>query len=245
MLGIRQDMSHTREAKVCKWKATFKLRPDIEVKQIRDLPDVRLITKDRKNRKRMTGIEVTTPDLSFVDAINYSTLLANRCADIISYTNGIGVSCSLKQINEIGPAGEVKTGGAFLSCNAILVKPQEIDIANTAFLNVLRSKDEKLSRQLSHYRRAIASSDIVEKLREFYLVLEDEYPKNHRIRHKYKYARNLVSHAKLIWPESAREAKRILGKPYLDPSAPSDMQALQRHVDDIKGEAKKCIETKI
>jgi hypothetical protein len=239
-MGIRQ------QAKICKWIAVFKLTPErIGVAQVKDLPNVKLLTDVTGNNKYITSLEITTPDLSFVDAINYSKLIANRCGDIISYIVGFGVSCSLSQINEIGPSGTIKTGAVFLLADAVLSKMQNVDITTTSFSGVLENKDRKLARQLSHYRRGLSSSDTIEKIREFYQVLDDEYPKDHPSIQKYRYVRHLVSHPELTKDRSIEEAEKIFGRPYLDPSAPEDIQALQKHLNEIKYEAEQLIKAKI
>jgi hypothetical protein len=231
---------------ICKWKAVFKLVPErIGVSQVKDLPDVKLLTDVIGNNRYITSIEITTPDSSFVDAINYSKLIANRCVDMISYIVGFGVSCSLSQINEIGPPGTVKTGAVFCTIDAVLSKMQNVDITTTSFSNALQNRDRKLVRQLSHYRLGLLSSDIVEKIREFYQVLEDEYTKNHPSIEKYKYVRHLVSHPELTKSRSKEEAEKIVGKSYFDPSAPEDICALERHLEEIKNNAEQLIKSKI
>ena len=243
--GHRMGTSGTG-VKICKWRAVFKLVPDgVGVAQVKDLPEVRLVTEVKGNNKYITSIEITTPDLSFVDAVTYSKLVANRCVDMISYIIGRGVSCSLGQITEIGPPGTVKTGRAFYGVDALLSTLQNVDITTASFSDVLQNKNTKLARQLSHYRRGVASSDVVEQIREFYQVLEDEYPENHPFMQKYRYVRHLVSHAELTDKRSKEEAKKIVGKPYLDPSAPEDMRALETHLDEIKNKAEQVIRSKI
>jgi len=234
-----------KASKICKWQAVFKIVPaGVAVTDVKDLPEVRLIT-GVGNNKYITSIEITTPDLSFVEAVTYSKLMANRCIDIISYIVGHGVSYSLGQITEIGPSGTVKEGHAFCGVDTLLARPQNVDITRASFSDVLQNKNSKLARQLSHYRRGIASPDIIEQIREFYLVLEDEYPSNHPFLQKYRYVRNLVSHAELDTERSVEEAKKIVGKAYLDPSAPEDMDALQTHLNEIKYEAERVIKSKI
>jgi hypothetical protein len=231
--------------KICKWKAVFKIVPDgVVVADVKDLPEVRLVTQVGNN-KYITSIEITTSDLSFVDAIAYSELLANRCVDLISYIVGRGVSCSLTQIIETGPPGIVREGHAFMTLDTLLAKPQYVDITTASFSDVLQNRNQKLARQLSHYRRGIASSDIIEQIREFYLVLEDEYPDNHPSLQRYRYVRNLVSHAEVTNPRSEEEARRIVGKTYIDPSAPQDLAVLRNHLNEIKCEAERVVKSKV
>lgn len=239
-------MSAGKQAKICKWKAIFKLTPErIGVAQVKDIPEVRLVAETIGNNTFITSIEITTSDMSFVDAVNYSNKIANRCVDFISSLVGYGASCSLGQINEIGPPRTVKEEATSFGADCVLSRLQNVDITTSSFSNALHDKDTKLTRQLSHYRRGLASSDVIEKTREFYLVLEDEYSENHPFRQKYRYVRHLVSHADLTDPHSAEEAKRIVGKSYLDPSVPEDMRALEKHLDEIKNEAERVIKSSI
>ena len=239
-------MNSGQQVKKCKWKAVFKLEPKrILVLKVKDFPEVKLVTDSDGRNTSITSIEVITPELSFVEAINHSKLKANRCIDMISFISGFGVSCTLKQINELGTSGTPKTGATFCSADAVISKPQEVNITTTAFSNVLQGMNEKLARQLSHYRRGLSSIDIVEQIREFYQVVEDEYPNNHPFRKKYKNVRHLVSHAELADPRSKSEAMKILGKTYFDPSAPTDMTTLVTHLKQIKDEAERIIKSKI
>jgi hypothetical protein len=190
-------------------------------------------------------MEITTPNLSFVDAINYSRIIANRCTDILSFIVGYGVSCSLKQINEIGSeVGKVKTGAVFMSADAFIVKPEEVDMTKPSFSRILRNQDDKLARQLSHYRRGVSSTDVIDQIREYYQIIEDEYGKNDQRTKKYTFVRHLVNHPYLNDPNAAAAATTIVGKPYLDPSAPSDILALKAELDTLKNEAIKIIKAK-
>lgn len=239
-------MKNDLAIKKCKWNAIFNLKPSrIIVAKVNSLPDVKLRT-DSDGTTFITSIEITTPELSFLDAIKHSEEKANRCADIISFITGLPVSCTLRQINEIGPAGTVRTGavpftgGADLAC-----MPQEVDLTAPRIYDVLYNKNKKLARQLSHYRRGISSSDVIQKIREFYQVVEDEYSKHHPFIEKYKYVRILLSHPEMDRERSKAEAKKIVGKEYFDPSSPQDMTALEIHLKQIKDEAERIIKSKI
>lgn len=243
-------MRNDSAVKKCKWNAVFNLEPPrIIVAKVKSLPDVKLRT-DSDGTTFITEIEITTPELSFLDATNYSEEKANRCADIISFLTGLSVSCTLRQINEIGPAGTVRTGATTFEVDAVFAKAQEVDLTAPKISDVLYNKNEKLARQLSHYRRGILSSNVVQKIREFYQVVEDEYPregreKDHPIIEKYKYVRILLSHPEMNQERSKAEAKEIVGKEYFDPSSPEDMAALKTHQEQIKNEAERIIKSKI
>jgi hypothetical protein len=237
-----------QQVKICKWKAVFKLVPErIGVAQVKDLPNVKLVIDVTENEKYITSLEITTPDSSFVDAINYSELIANRCVDIISYRVGFGVSCSLSQINEIGSPRAVKTGAIIRLSDAMVTKMQNIDITTSSFSGVLQNKDERLARQLSHYRRGLSSSDISKKILEFYQVLEDEYYDGNRpFQQKYGYVRNLVTHPELTRNRTEIEkAEKLIGKPYFDPSSPQDSKAFEEQLHQIKCDAENVLKKKL
>ncbi len=240
-------MRNDPPVKKCKWNATFDLEPRIIVAKVNSLPDVKLLTVLDGSSTFITSIEITTPELSFIDATKYARTKANRCADIISFITTFPISCTLRQINEIGPAGTVRTGAATFEVTSHLYRPQEVDMTTAKFSDVLYNKDEKLARQLSYFRRGISSFDIVQKIREFYQVVEDEYAcaQDHPFIKKYKYVRDLVSHPEMTRPRSKAEAKKIVGKEYFDPSSPQDMAALEAHLEQIKGEAERIIKSKI
>jgi hypothetical protein len=230
--------------KTCRWKASFVVNPPVKVSGIKDLPDIKLKTKTEGNQTHIIGIEITTPDQQFVDALNHATLVANRCTDYLTLICGFGVATNITQINEIGKPEDLKNGAAFLKADLVISRVKEIDLTNSRFLDILNLKDDRLARQLSHYRRGIASRDIIERIREYYLVIEDEYPSDHPFLERYKYVRHLVSHPELNAAKSADEARRLLGKTYFDPSVPQDLAALERNLADIKDTATKIIEAK-
>lgn len=210
------------------------------------MPDVTLVTDSDGRNTSVISIEIITPVLSFLDAINYSQRMANRCTDVLSFISGYGVACSLKQINEIGEeVGAAKIGAIFFSVGGLLVKPGEVDLTKPAFSRVIQEKDKKLARQFSHFRLGISSLDVIEQIREFYQIIEDEYGENDPKTQKYKCLRNLLSHPELIKPESKAAAIAMVGKSYLDPSEPSDISVLLKHLVNLKNDAMCIIESKI
>jgi hypothetical protein len=242
-----KHMSRPIDTIICTWKAKFNVHPEkIIVSRVVNLPNVTLITEIEGENTKVISIEITTPNLPFVDAVNYSKVLANRCVDIMSFIVGYGVSCFLNQINEISnETGKSKTGMIFLTGGAFIAKPVEIDITKSSFTAILQNTDAKLTRQLAHYRRGISSQDVIEQIREFYLVLEDEYGKNSPRLQPIAYIRHLVSHPELNSASAKRDAITLLGKTYLDPSAPNDLSTLRQQLENIKNEAKCVIEAKI
>ena len=237
-------MASSAQVKRCRWKVNFSLTDKVLAKTIVDLPDVKLLKEVVENNTYVTAIEITTPELSFVEAVELSSLIANRCADLMSFIAGLSVSCTLQQINEIGLPGAVKASLKPFTVDAIISAPRDIDISTTPFLNVLGGKDEKLSRQLSHYRRGIASSDTIEKIREFYQVLEDEAGKP--FRQRYGWLRDLVNHPELTYDTSSKKkSTEQLGKNYIDPSSPMDLKNLKEQLHQVKRDAEITLSRKL
>jgi hypothetical protein len=229
-------MTSSAQAKKCRWRVNFSLTDKVLAKTIIDLPDIKLLTEVVRNNTYITAIEIATPESSFAEATEFSSLAANRCCDLISFIVGRGVSCTLQQMNEIGPPGTVKAGFKSFTTDAIIEAPKDFDLSTAPFLKVLDDKDQKLARQLSHYRRGIASLDIIEKVREFYLVLEDET--GSQFKEKYQWLRDLVSHPELNRPTASKEkATERMGRTYVDPSSPRDMENLQEKLEQIKLDA--------
>lgn len=228
------------------WKARFIVHPNgIAVSKVLNLPDVTLVTESIGGSTRVTSVEITTPILSLVDAKRYSQRMANRCADILSFISGYGVTCYLKQMNEIGgEVGTAKAGTISVSFDASLERPEEVDLTKPAFLRVIQEKDEKLARQLSHFRRGISSLDIIEQIREFYQIVEDEYGESHPKTAKYRYVRHIVSHPELVTTNAKAAAIQMMGKSYLDPSEPNDVSVLSNHLVDLKKDALNIIRSK-
>jgi hypothetical protein len=213
---------------------------------VKDLPQIRLLTQIVENNTYITSIEITTPELPFIGAVEYSSHRANLCVALISFYVGRGISCTLQQMNEIGTPGSVKEGAKFFTINSILEAPRDIDITLTQFSNALEGKDQILTRQLGHYRKGIASSDAIKRILEFYQVLEDEYPKqNISFRQKYGYVRDLLSHAKLDRETSRKKAENLVGKPYFDPSSPQDLKALEKQARQIECDAENVLKLKL
>ena len=184
--------------------------------------------------------------MSFIEAVNYSKLLANRCADIISSMIGTGVSFSFKQITELPETpGQFEKTTFFQIGYQTSFRLEVIDMTKFSILEVFSNKNAKLARQLSHYRRALLSSDPINQIKEFYLVIEDEYGRNDNRTKEFRYLRNLLSHSELENKASKSYAISTTGKPYFDPSAPKDLELLIAHIPKIKSVAETIIKGKL
>lgn len=166
----------------------------------------------------------------------------NRISDYLTSIHRRPVEAYLIQITEIRPAGEVKQGEALSGVSAGVHQPVHLDFANIE--NLIGCGDTKALRQLAHYRMGLRYAlDPINQLREFYLILEDEYGKDHMLLVPYRYVRNALCHPELR--DLSNQIKKLLediGEKSLDPSSPKAMELIQTKVQPIKREAEKVIE---
>jgi hypothetical protein len=118
----------------------------------------------------------------------------------------------------------------------------------------MQPKELQLMRQLSHYRRGIeASDDIITQVREFYMILEDEYAgTSNLILPKYSYVRHFVSHSEMDEKDkkgrklkSYAKATARFGQPYVDYSKPEIIEKIIKDLPVIKREAEEIISRKV
>lgn len=229
-----------KSSKKTQWKASFILSTSVPVREVKSLKGIEFVIED-KARSEITGINIITPEMTYLSAVTYAEIICNRCVDYLSFLSRLPVIASLRQMNEISKIA-VKSGYAMFSANAILAKRKDLDITNPAFQRALRNEDMKLALQLAHFRRGMLAKDVIEKIREFFQVLELE---RSPATETYKYVRHLVSHPELSKTKSVEEAIKIIGKPYLDPSAPQDLRKMEKDASAIEKEARSIIQNKL
>lgn len=228
---------------IFRWQANFTLVPPLMLDKVQNLPELRIIKEnDEPNAKR---IEVTTPNLpSFIEALLYAREKCNRCTDFLTLLKGFLVRATLSNITQIGPTGSV--GYAPLSLDVIIDGHQDIDLTGEAIAKVIQGNEPKLARQLSHYRRAIETDDIINKIRELYLVVEDDYDKTCQFLKQYAYVRTILSHPELTESrESGSKAKNRFGKTYIDPSSPKDLDELKQDTNELLRKAEEIVRGKL
>lgn len=226
--------------KKSRWKAFFVLSTPVSVGEVKSVPNIEFVVESHDKIRKISGINVTAPKMSHIDAVNYAEITCNRCVDYPCFLTGVPVTASLRQMSELGAKTAVKTGFAFMSADVLIAKRADLDITTQAFQRALLGEDLTLALQLAHFRRGMLARDVIEKIRELYQILELEDPS---IAEAYKYVRHLVSHPKLTW--SAEEAKEILGKPYFDPSAPQDLRKIESDALKIEKQARSIIQNKL
>ena len=233
-------------SKKCQWEVVFRFPSPILEKSIPNAEGLEFglefDTEKVEEGIRLKGFSIITPSLTIKEADDFAQENANRIFDYLSAIHNYPIEGYLSNKVELKPEGEVKKGYKNSSVGTTVYKPEDLDFNKDSF-KVRTTK--KLARQLSHFRRGLKTDDDIEKIREFYLICEDEYPQKHHFREEYKYVRHLQSHAEMDRKNSIKEAKDLLRKNYMDPSDPKDMKAIKRDSKIIEKEARKIINSKI
>ena len=236
-------------SKECRWEAVFSFSPPVHeigiaVPEGFSLPDgsefkIKFDTERKNESVIIKGFSIVTPTLPSREALYFAQKTANRIFDLMSAIHNYPIEGCLSNMVEIKPEGEVKTGIKEMTVNAILHKPEDLDFNKDSIKNVFQNKDEMLMRQLSHFRRGLETDDTITKIRDFYQICEDEYSPGHFFIEKYKYVRNIMSHPVV------KQEKKLLGKKFMDPSDPKDMEVIKSDSKTIESEARKIINSKI
>jgi hypothetical protein len=137
-------------------------------------------------------------------------------------------------------------GFAEITGDVILHKPEIIDLARIN--DVINTKDERYLRQLSHYTRVLAATDLVNKYREFYQVYEDELTKTMKSKPPIslktideddilRIIRHLLNHPRLTGSEAVTIANTILGKTSIDLDNRDDLKLVESYLGKIQKKA--------
>lgn len=232
-------------SKRCQWEVVFRFPSPILEKSITNAEGLEFglefDTEKVEEGINLKGFSIITPSLTIKEADDFAQENANRIFDYLSAIHNYPIEGYLSNTVELKPEGEVKKGYKKFSSNAILHKPEDLDFNKDSF-KVLTTK--KLARQLSHFRRGLKTDDVIEKIREFYLICEDE-PTGHQFLEDVKHIRTLLSHPELNNPKHIAKAENLVGKNYLDPSDPRDMAAIKDYSNKIEKEAREIIKRKI
>lgn len=228
-----------------KWEVVFNFSSPILEKSISDFEDFILDTEKVDEGIHFKGFSIITNALTIQEAFFYAQGKANRFFDYLSAVHKYPVECHMSTMIEVKPKGEVRTGFAFVTGKCVIHRPEILDFSKDNAKKILQNSDDKLVRQFSHYRRALKTDDIIEKIREYWLIIEDEYGKNHPFILNHLYIRHLVNHTELTRPNHENKAKNLLNKNYLDTSNPQDLDIIKNDFMLIQKEAKEIIDGKI
>ena len=232
-------------SKRCQWEVVFRFPSSILEKSITNAEGLEfgLVFDTEKVEEGiiLKGFSIITPILTIKEADDFAQENANRIFDYLSAIHNYPIEGYLSKMVELKPEGEVKKGYKKSSVGLTVHEPEDLDFNNDSF-KVLTTK--KLARQLSHFRRGLKTDDVIEKIREFHLICEDE-PAGHQFLEDVKPVRHLVSHPELNNPKHIAKAKNLVGKNYLDPSDPRDMAAIKEYSNKIEKKAREIIKRKI
>jgi hypothetical protein len=223
------------------WIAQFELSWRISENSI---TDVKGITSDiwtnDAGHKFLSGYSLEISPSSREEATIMALEKANRISDYLTSIHRLPVEAYLKSITEMRPPGEVKHGYATLGVSTSIHKPVDLNFA--AIENLIGCGDNKILRQLAHYRMGLKySSDPINQLREFFIILEDEYGKDSQLLVPYRYIRNALSHPELSMNSQIKKLLADIGEKSVDPSSPSAMKLIHQKIRPLKGEAEKVI----
>ena len=223
------------------WEAKFKLSWDIAEYSIKDVTGITSdIKKNELGNIFLKGFSLQIPPSSREEATIIALEKSNRISDYLTSIHSLPVEAYLQSITEIRPVGEMKSGYATLSVGGNVHLPVHLDFANIE--NLIVCGDTKVLRQLAHYRMGLRySSDPINQLREFYLVLEDEYGKGHASLIPYRYVRNALCHPELDVTNQIKKLLYDIGEKSIDPSSPKAMELIKVKVQPLKNEAEKVI----
>jgi hypothetical protein len=158
-----------------KWQTIFRLSPPILLGEIGNTADVRLIKDSDDPNARASRIEIVTPELSYEDARNYALEVANRVTDYLSFVKQSPVGATLSNIKQqIPPADSKFRFQEHFATRRVVDRPTNVDMAARPIAQIIGGQETKLARQLSHYKRALQTDDVINKVREAYQIIEDE-----------------------------------------------------------------------
>ena len=233
-------------SKRCQWEVVFRFPSPFLEKSITNAEGLEFglefDTEKVEEGIILKGLSIITPILTKKEADDFAQENANRIFDYLSAIHNYPIEGYLSNMVEVKTEEEVKTGYKKFSVGTTVHKPEDLDFNKDSF-KVLTAK--KLARQLSHFRRGLKTDDVIEKIREFYLICEDEYPQEHQFLEDVKHIRTLLSHPELNRLEYVAKAKTLVGKNYLDPSDPRDMDAITEYSNKTEKEAREIIKRKI
>lgn len=230
----------------CQWKAVFRFHPHgIHEKSISETEGIEFDTEKTEGGICLKGFSLTTPHLTMKESLHFVWEKANRIFDYMSAIHNRSIEGRLDRIIRMGAEGEVRTGYVNCSADLILHRPVDLDFNKDSATSVLQNSDKQFMRQLSHFRRGLETNNTVTKVREFYLIIEDQYPPDHVFIQDYSYVRHLQNHPELTRSKHAKKAKKLIEKIHMDPSDPKDMEAIRKPLKEIETEAKRIINGKL
>ncbi len=181
-----------------KWEMNYSLNDTLIERSIvgfEKIDDIEFVISE--DGYQLEGFRIHVNALTEDDAKTVAQLQANIIFDYLTGIHGYPIKGHLD--NFIKPDGR-RTVEKYITIRWDTYTSEDIDLSSIE--DILNGEDIRLMRQLSHYRAGLsASKDLVTQVREFYMIVEDEYGDETHEKHdfidKYKYVRALVSHAQI------------------------------------------------
>lgn len=231
------------------WNALFVFDTPLKELSLKETKSIKFQKKEIDGLIVIDSFLIYTPDLSKEDALIYVKEKANRVLDYMTALHDVPIECRFNNIGTTVKTGECSTCEAYLVGNANIIDRKLINFEpiKSILENKLSASELKLMRQLSHFRRGLeAEDDIVTKIREFFMVVEDEYvDQDNSFYNKYSYVRHFICHPELEEEGAKEKARSSFRKTYFDPSDPRTIKKLEKDLKEIKKEATRIITSKV
>ena len=219
---------------------------ELALKEYDNIEGFRIIKEESSVSVKLIGFALLVEASSDNEAKEISRIKANRVYDYLTSIHDVPINGYLACYKESNQELYSVESDVKIKWDQLTAKKVDLSVVE----KMTKWGEIKLMRQLSHYRIGLkASDDIVTQIREFYLIVEDEYGDKKHPKHaflsRYKGIRDLVYHPKIDNPDSSLPDGTPLAANYLDLSNPKAIEELKTYAQLIKMEADKIIKTKI
>ncbi|HJH26516.1 MAG TPA: hypothetical protein C5S37_06995, partial [Methanophagales archaeon] len=145
--------------KRCQWEVGFIFPSPIREKSITNAEglEFRLEFDTEKVEEGiiLKGFSITTPILTMKEADDFAQENANRIFEYLSAIHNYSIEGYLSNMVELISEGEVKTGYVEHTVSITIHTPEALDFNKDTIKRVLQNNEEKLVRQLTHFRMGL------------------------------------------------------------------------------------------
>ena len=162
------------------WELIYHLNSPIQelaLKGYENIESFGIIKEESSGVVKLIGFTLFIETSNYDEAKKLSQIIANRVYDYLTSIHGVPIKGNLACYKK--SSEKFYTVGRSIEFRWSQLTAEKLDLS---LVEKLAIWDEiKLMRQLSHYRIGLkALDDIITQIREFYLIVEDEYGnKNH------------------------------------------------------------------
>jgi hypothetical protein len=162
---------------------------------------------------------------------------------LIRFNGGPELRLGSVYTQAIEPPSSVRIGLGFVKLAAELIKPIPLPPPSA-----ISSLSGEVLRQLGWYNAAEESSWVIERIRDYYEVLElEEYVANaaYKPSDEMKCLRDAASHPRLGNPKAVRYLQANLNTDHIDPNSDKHLHFLESKVVLLRNEARRILEGKL